>query len=83
MDRIDIMDYRSPEIRSGLYVVATPIGTASDISLRALDLISNVSVLVAEDKRTLLKLMKIHRIKLKGRILMQIYFIGQALLHFL
>ena len=56
-----------PQIRSGLYLVATPIGTASDISLRALDLIKNANVLVAEDTRNLRVLMKIHDIKLDGR----------------
>jgi 16S rRNA (cytidine1402-2'-O)-methyltransferase len=50
-----------------LYLVATPIGTASDISLRALDLIKNANVLVAEDTRNLRILMKIHDIKLDGR----------------
>ncbi len=64
------MGHRSPEIKAGLYIVATPIGTASDISLRALDLISEANVLVAEDKRQLLKLMGIHDIKLAGRPLM-------------
>lgn len=59
----------SPKIQAGLYVVATPIGTASDISLRALDLLINANVLVAEDKRVLRKLMRIHGIKLKGRII--------------
>jgi 16S rRNA (cytidine1402-2'-O)-methyltransferase len=58
-----------PLIRVGLYLVATPIGTASDISLRALDLIRNANVLIAEDTRTLRKLMKIHDIKLDGRTL--------------
>ena len=61
---------QSPDIRAGLYIVATPIGTASDISLRALHLIANSNVLVAEDKRNLLKLMKIHDIKLDGRQLL-------------
>ena len=64
------MGHRPPDIRAGLYIVATPIGTASDISLRALDLISEANVLVAEDKRQLLKLMGIHDIKLAGRPLM-------------
>jgi len=58
---------QKPQIRSGLYLVATPIGTASDISLRALDLIKNANVLVAEDTRNLRILMKIHDIKLDGR----------------
>ena len=61
------MVVQRPQIRSGLYLVATPIGTASDISLRALDLIKNANVLVAEDTRNLRILMKIHDIKLDGR----------------
>ena len=61
------MVVQKPQIRSGLYLVATPIGTASDISLRALDLIKNANVLVAEDTRNLRILMKIHDIKLDGR----------------
>ena len=61
------MVHQSPDIRAGLYIVATPIGTASDISLRALHLIATANVLVAEDKRNLLKLMKIHNIKLARR----------------
>lgn len=56
-----------PPIRAGLYLVATPIGTASDISLRALDLIKNANVLVAEDTRNLRKLMNIHDIILNDR----------------
>ncbi len=61
------MRHQLPDIRAGLYLVATPIGTASDISLRALDLIASANVLVAEDKRQLLKLMGIHGIDLVGR----------------
>lgn len=56
-----------PLIAAGLYLVATPIGTASDISLRALDLIANANILIAEDTRNLRKLMNIHDIKLDGR----------------
>lgn len=59
-----------PSIRAGLYIVATPIGTASDLSMRAIDLLSFGNVLVAEDKRVLLKLMKIYGIKLERRPLM-------------
>jgi|SRR6056297_580117 len=51
----------------GLHFVATPIGTARDITLRALDILSGADVLAAEDTRTARKLMDIHGIALGGR----------------
>jgi 16S rRNA (cytidine1402-2'-O)-methyltransferase len=56
---------RKPE--AGLYLIATPIGTARDITLRALDLLAEADVLVAEDTRSLRRLMEIHGIVLGER----------------
>lgn len=56
---------RKPE--PGLYLIATPIGTARDITLRALDLLGAADVLVAEDTRSLRHLMDIHGIGLGER----------------
>ena len=41
-----------------LYVIATPIGNLADITLRALDTIREVEILLAEDTRVTKKLLE-------------------------
>jgi len=51
------------KLAPGLYVTATPIGNARDITLRALDVLGNCDLIAAEDTRVTAKLLAIHGIR--------------------
>lgn len=61
------MKFDERPLSAGLYLVSTPIGTARDITLRALDVLAGADVLVAEDTRSLRRLMQIHGVPVGDR----------------
>ena len=56
---------KAVKLDPGLYVVATPLGNARDITLRALDVLSAADIILCEDTRTSAKLMQLYAITTK------------------
>ncbi|MGZ2256082.1 16S rRNA (cytidine(1402)-2'-O)-methyltransferase [Roseobacter sp. A03A-229] len=67
------MNFQKVALSAGLYFVGVPIGTARDITLRALDVLASADVLAAEDTRSLRRLMDIHGVPLAGRPLIALH----------
>ncbi len=58
-------DNKNNKIKSGLYVIATPIGNLSDVTLRALNILKKSDYILCEDTRTSKNLLDRYEIKSK------------------
>jgi len=56
---------KNNKIKSGLYIVATPIGNLSDITLRALDILKRSDYILCEDTRTSKNLLDRYEVRSK------------------
>ncbi len=58
-------EFLAPKLDKGLYIVATPIGNLRDISIRALEVLSAVDLIICEDSRVSAKLLNHYGINTK------------------
>ncbi len=64
----DLTNNKKIEVCTGLYIISTPIGNRYDITLRALYVLNDSSVIVCEDTRVTKRLFNLLKISIKNKV---------------
>ena len=60
-----LIENKDNNIKNGLYIIATPIGNLSDVTIRALEVLKNSDYILCEDTRVSKNLLNRYEIKSK------------------